>query len=49
MDFAVDGDGGRHRRHEDDVAGQQLGVVGGIATQQQVVEIEPAHHRALRA
>ena len=47
MHFAVDGHGRRHRRDEDDVARQQLGVVAGVAAQQQVVQIEAADDGAL--
>jgi hypothetical protein len=47
MDFAIDGHGRGHRRDENDVARQQLGVITGVSAQQQVVQVEAPYDGAL--
>src|SRR2546430_12185432 len=41
--FPVDADGGAHRRDEDHVTLLQLGVIGGVTADQQIVQVQRTH------
>ena len=45
--LALDADGVAQRRNEDDITRQQAGVVAGVATDQEVIQVEVAYHSAL--